>query len=766
MVRAALLIGSAFLVLLVVGAPLAARSAESPSSPALIPTHVEEIQVTARKRTEFLEDTPVSVSVVDESMLRATEVTRLEEIQNLVPNVQISEQFTSTVGAGVAIRGVVTEDPAIALDPGIGIYVDGVYLPRTTGQLMDILDVEQIEVLRGPQGTLFGRSTIGGAINVTTVKPRPELEGFALVRLGNFGRVDTQVMLNLPVRIGWLEDRLFTRFSFGSVQRDGYVYNPFRNEYWSNRNSFSFLGSLRFLPRDDLTIDVSGSWSKSHARERAGQCVVVTETPFGGLVPGFYDACRASEPHRVSADTAAFGDLESYGTWGTVAWTGGELGPLDSLTVRSLTSWREQISRFRMDLDMTEFPFVTSAMGASPATGRPGSQRQISQELKTNASAWNERVQLTGGFYAFWEDATQDGGVQALPSIIGTTQLEITTDNWAWALYGQASVDPVPWLSLTGGIRYTSDQKNVHYLSTPPGGAEPVVDFTGSAVFPSWTPMASIALRAPDDWMDDTSIESFMGYFSCARGFRSGGFDAAASPNPRTPVEFQPETLDSFEIGAKVIGFARRVTLNLSLFYGNYDDVQVYQITSTPTAPVDVAILNAAQATTRGLELELLTIPVEGLQLTGSIGLLDARYDTFEGISDLDGTALDRAGERFQGVPEVESHVGLQYSFPLPLPGPDWLEGYMTPRIDWSYRGSINYLGPEVPSGTQRGYNLLDARLSYDFLHERMQVALWAKNLTDAEYFDFVFPLTTFSGTISRLYQLPRTFGGELSARF
>ncbi len=744
----------------------APATAQPPDSGIPASSRVEEIVVTARKRPELLEEAPISVTVLGPDTLQATEVRRLEDIQNLIPNLQMSEQFGSAVGAGVAIRGVVTEDPAIALDPGVGIYVDGVFLPRAAGQLMDILDVELIEILRGPQGTLFGRSTIGGAINVITAKPKPDLEAYARVRPGNFGSVDTQAMLNVPVPLAGLEDRLFTRFAFGSVERDGYVFDDVRDEHVANRSSLAFLGSLRFLPTDDVVIDVSGTWSRSSARPRAGECVVVSETPIGSSVPGFQESCRETEPFRTSVDTASRSSLESYGTWGTATWDVGKVGILDHLTLRSLTSWREQRPRMRLDLDSTGLPIAESATGVTPSTGRPAFQRQVSQEVQVSASTWAERLRLTAGGFGFWEKAIQDAAVQILPPVIGTAQVALNTNNSTWALFGQATVDPTSWLSLTGGVRYTLDHKDVDYVSTPPGAPEPAVAFSDGASFSAWTPMASISARVPESWLIRLSLDSLLAYFSYARGFRSGGFDAVASPVPRIPQRFSPETLDSFELGIKVVGFERRVMLNLALFQGNYDNIQVYQLISTPAGPPDAAILNAAEATTRGVELEVQAFPIHGLQLTGSLGFLDAEYDSFEGISDLDGGPINRDGQRFQNVPELETHVGIQYSFPLRLRGPAWLDGDLTPRLDWSYRGSVDYLGPEVPAGKQRGYNLLDSRLSYDLWEDDLQIALWGKNLTDEEYFDFVFPLTTLSGTIARLYQVPRTFGGEVSVYF
>ncbi len=194
----------------------------------------------------------------------------------------------------------------------------------------------------------------------------------------------------------------------------------------------------------------------------------------------------------------------------------------------------------------------------------------------------------------------------------------------------------------------------------------------------------------------------------------------------------------------------------------------VYQ---NPDDPNDIIVerltLNAASATTKGVELELMALPVAGLQLDGSLGYLDARYDSFDdAISELSDEEIDRSGETFNGVPKLQAHVGVQYSHPVRPPGPEWLDGWLTPRLDWSYQSALHYAGPEVGAAKQSGFNLLHARLSYDFGSDAAQVALWVKNLTDKTYAGDAFSIANLFGTVIRYYDPPRTFGVELSYRF
>lgn len=727
----------------------------------------------ARRRAELIEDTPISVTVLSETTLREAGVTRLNEIQDLVPNLQMPPGRSGLEGR-IRIRGVGTSTSEVAFDPGVGVYVDGVYLPRSLGQLVDVLDIQQVEVLRGPQGTLFGKNTVGGALNITTIKPKQELEGFVLLRPGNYGLMHTRMMVNLPIGRGWLKDRLAMRFAFSSTNREGYTYNTFRDEYWGDTNAQAFLGSIRFTPLDDVWIDVSGSYSRNHGRQRGGQCLNIRETALGGLQPGLYEACRESGKYVFEADPATIADVESYGTWGTIGWDVGRLGPLDGLELKSITSWRQQRPRGRDDMDMTQFPVIQlGSAGGGVLNGEPGFQQQISQEFQVTGSALDGRLNFVAGYFVFWEKGTSVWTIWAMGnSLDAATTTDVAFDNWTWAPFFQATGDLTDWLSLTAGLRYTEDKKGVDLRFYDPRMPEPPqLDQEKSAIFSSWTPMASLSARAPDELLGDGPLEHLMGYFTYSRGFKGGGFDAVISPFAEGLNKFDPETLDSFEIGAKTISFDQRLTFNVSLFLGNYDDIQVTKFqdfgdTDGDGLP-DLArvTLNAASGTTKGIEFEALALPVDGLRIDASLGLLDARYDDFEGIDDITGENTDRSGQRFLLTPEIQSHIAVQYSVPVSFDGPQWLQGWITPRVDWSYQGSVLYLGAEIPAGTQPGYNLVHLRLSYDFLDDRAQVGLWTRNLLDEAYFDYAFSSSSSFGIGNRWFQIGRTYGAELSYR-
>ncbi|MDG1400948.1 MAG: TonB-dependent receptor [Candidatus Binatia bacterium] len=786
---------------------------------------IEEIVVQARKRAELLEDTPVSVTALGENTLREAGITRLDQIQELVPNLQ----FQSGLGGQdvqIYIRGVGTDRADLAFDPGVGVYVDGVFLPRAQGNFLDVLDVEQIEVLRGPQGTLFGKNTIGGAINITTVKPGPELEGFAMVKAGNYNSVVARASINIPIDIGWFEDKLFSRFTVGSNNRKGYVYNALRDEHWSDANSITFLGSLRFLPWDDITIDLSGTYSSEHTRAAGGYCVVANEGAALGS-PQLFNACNESkDPYVTYADTNQMQAIESFGTWVTAAWDAPDFGFLEDNQLKILTSWRKQRPRRRSDVDNTRVPVINlqslgaagnpQAMPSFAMNGAPGLAQQISTEVQWSGGI-TDKFNYIAGYFVFLEQATErlstqvqaqlgpngppypyDQGVNPSPpycSLPGAsclpgraTRKNTNIDNWTWAMFAQGTWDPTDWLAITGGIRYTEDKKGLSYKEWSWGALAPYdinantpIPDTGNnpqglskrKLFKSWTPMATIAATMPEEYFDDTPLDHLMGYFTYSQGFKGGGFGvltggAQAADDVRA---FKPEYLDNFEIGLKTVAFDQLLTANISIFVGLYQDIQVVSNKAEGVDTEEVSIVtivnNAASATTRGIEFELVARPIEGLILMSNLGFLDAVYNNFQDTeSGFDASNINRSGQRFKGVPRFNSFLAAQYSMPLDVNGPQWLQGWVTPRIEWAYTSAINFVGPEVPQARQSGWNAINARLSYSFMNDDAEVGLWAKNLLNIGTAQWMSPIVNSFGVLGKYYTIKRTFGAELSYRF
>ncbi|MDG2305556.1 MAG: TonB-dependent receptor [Candidatus Binatia bacterium] len=734
--------------------------------------HVEEIVVSARKRQEALEDTPVAVTALGAEALRESSVQRIDQVGELVPNLNVSTERQGNI-ALFSIRGVGTGSADIQFDPGVALYLDGVFFPRAPGSLLNIVDVQQMEVLRGPQGTLFGKNSVGGAINITTVKPQPEMQGFAMLRPGNWNGFDSQIMLNVPI----VEDVLLSRVAFFTSRRDGYVYNTFRDEYASDANELAFLGSLRLLATDELTFDVSGTWSRSSTKGLGGQCIVVREDgPVAPLTPQLFPACRETTLFTWSSDSAGISDIESAGTWGVMNYDIGDAWVLEDLAVKALGSWQHQTTRLRFDVDGT-YPHqaVLSTAGGSFLDGAPGPAEQTQGELQINGGALDGRLVFVTGFFAQWENA-EDNRTTSVGSPLETasTTANGNIKNWTWAPYLQATGELTEWLSLTAGVRYTEDHKELTLTQTQPFTGDILFPTTtGAKLFTKWTPMASLASTLPVDLLPAWA-DHFMGYFTYSEGFKGGGFNAlpgaqGSAEDASLAAPFGPETLDSYEVGFKTILFESRLSFNAAFFYAIYDDIQKISIQTEGTGDqiaVQRITENAAKATTKGFELEMMALPIDGLRITGNIGVTDATYDEFaNAISDFDNELIDRSGEGFNNVPEFTSFLAIQYS--LPIEGDaQILQGWLTPRLEWYYQSEVHLNGPEIGASVQHGYNRLNARLSYDFWDDRAQVALWGKNLADEEYIVFSTPTVSTFGTVVNYTGLPRTWGAEIAYRF
>ena len=517
-----------------IGEPQAEVEAEDPGAVSLSPSQkqsVEEIVVSARKRAELLEDTPLAVSVVTPTELTEAGITDITQLDQVVPNLQINR---SGSGASFVIRGV-GAFPQPYFDQGVGLYVDGVYIPRQQGNITEMVDIQQIEVLRGPQGTLFGKNSAGGAVKITTAPPDQETEAFARVRYNTNGLVQTRSTLNFPAPLPGLEDELAFRLNFASTNfSGGHTVNlyelqpvseaqraglePFEPELApdgtpiyprkygetnaNNANNLNFLGAMRWTPHDDVILDVSGMWNRNWSRGAAGRCVRIQESQYQAVmdVPhtaapyfnpytsqDYYDACDAAQPYNVSFDTPQVSSQTTAMAWGSLLWDVGELGGLSDLQFKALTSWRGFETYGRTDLDGTQYwIWEVDSTGGNPLGGSPTTGWSITEELQVNASAFDERLNFVAGAFGFAESVSDDTLLRVLPGTLGdvgsgTTKGTFTTNNWDWSLYGQADFTVTNWLQLIGGVRFAQESKAIERLRVMPRG---LVGTDGNSVYP------------------------------------------------------------------------------------------------------------------------------------------------------------------------------------------------------------------------------------------------------------------------------------------
>ena len=732
---------------------------------------LDTIVVTARRREEFLQETPVAATVLNGNVLDDRGIESLEEIGVYVPNLT---SFSGVQHQGSYYsRGVGQRDAVVTLDPGVGLYVDDVYVARGHGALLPTLDVERVEVLRGPQGTLYGKNTIGGAVKLVTRKPGPQPEVSASLSGGNFDAIESTSVVNVPL----VDERLYSRFAFATRDADGYSINVNDVDY-NDENSLAMRGQLRWLPHEYVTIDLAGDWSREVERGRASKCRIGNPVT-AGFIPALSAACGAIEalPARnFATNRDEKYELESYGTSLTAAWDVGPVLLLDSVDLKSITSWQQQlVDDGFLDLDATALPLVEQW------TIDPIRQSQISQEIQSVAALFGDRVRLTSGLYGFWED-TSGGDIAS--NAFGTMRQErVEVDNASYAVYTQTSWSPFEWVEVTSGVRWTFEEKEATRIIT--AGATPgELPFERrSRDFDRWTPTASIALRAPESLLDHTPLRSAIAYFTYGEGYKSGGFSTRRDPTVLSIAEFQSEQLDNFEVGMKLDAWEGAIQLNLAMFYSEYENIQLtvsrVNPLSLPFQPdIGSSIANAGAATIQGLELEAILRPLPEVTVRGALGLTDASYDRFvDQTWDINpGTGLvenirplDRSNEPFFNVPSLSFDGTVEWTI---LPDRYGLPnvGSITPVVHVYHQSATHshFTAAGHASGRfrQKPYTLLDLRLLWDLWDDRTQIAIFANNVTDTRYFDSSVDLTNTLGIGGVYFAQPRTIGAEVRYRW
>ncbi len=730
-----------------------------------------EIVVTARRRPESLQRTPVSVVTLTEKELETRSVTNTRSLQSFIPNLTFApSQNVGEAAGNVFIRGIGQEDFAIGAEPGVGVYLDGVYFARPLGMIMNLTDVARIEVLRGPQGTLFGKNTIGGAINVVSNMPRPDREQHAKIILGNYDRVELRAISNEP-----LSDNLMARLSVGVVSRDGYVRRltprtPLGPIEQANRSEVdgrregsdrSQAGrlQLRWLVTDTLTADVSLDGSRK--RDTQGATHIDAVNLGVGIFPVLNRLIRQGRLPGPEITEKSFADsfLESHATgknfirqdlWGASAVLTKDLG---GGTMKFIGAYRRLKSHVGTDLDGLYF-------NLSGIDSRV-KQRQLTGELQFSGVA--AALTYTAGLFVFDERARLlppisvpneiliTCGCFYPPGTLPLTTIEPRTLNGdSYAGYAQGTFRITDQLSATLGARYSHEQKTVDGKSFRlDADLQPtnILVATGANrdSWNSFTYRAGLEFQATPD---------LMAYGAIAKGFKSGGFNIRRAPQlPNMGFySFKPETALTYEVGLRSEWLRRKLRLNATLFQTNYRNIQLRQLTIIDGISTTL-IENAAKARIRGAEVELTAVPIDGLTLRGAYGHLDPKYLD---VGRVPGLTL---ASRFQRSPSHSLSASVHYEAALGF-------GMLELHGDYSYRSREQFqITPAL--NDQEGYGLLGARVTFRARDDRWAVALFGTNLTDKRY------RTAGRGTLINqtgiAYSsigMPRELGVQLTTRF
>ncbi|WEK46135.1 MAG: TonB-dependent receptor [Candidatus Andeanibacterium colombiense] len=729
---------------------------------------IEEIVVTARYRKENLQATPLAITALSGDDLAARSVTNVTDLSGQAPNLTINPGGAGYGPAAFAtIRGIGMNDFSLAFEPGVAMYIDGVYEARPIGAAMDLLDLEQIEVLRGPQGTLFGQNAIGGAIHLISKKPDGNGGGYIEATMGRFDRRAIKASFDATL----VPDRVFVRLSGSSNTRDGYfkVYDfacahpdlagsllptttakDCQVDTEGDVNIQTMRGAIRFIATDNLEFNVVADYENQHQKQPADKLAVIATSGDGaGYTPvwnatvaiPFYgipydDRFVTNSPYSsynnfrsdiTGLDYPNRNDVKQYGVSGTLDW---RLG--DHISLKSITAYRH----YRAD-------FGVNSSGSPLAinlTDEHDPHRQFSQELTLSGD--NGPIEWTvGGYYYDGHDG-DFGTAEVYPPTIIAFYFDDEQDQSNKAAFVHAVYHATEKLSVTGGIRYTDEKKSISILRRSLIDDEllfPVTDL--SERDKKWSPMANIAYQ----WTPDV-----MTYIQVATGFRGGGF--SPRPNDQTQIKsFGSESLTSYEAGFKSSLFDRRVRLNGAVFYSKYKGIQLPSLYVDDNNIIATVTQNVGKAHMEGAELELEIRPVTGFELNANAGYLHYKNDDLGSAAGVGGgPTLDTVPAR---TPKFTFSAGAQYEIPTAA---GWT---ITPRADLVYQSKVYFNSSNTEFSSQDGYALVNARITFLAPGGDWSFAVFGTNLTNKVYSTGALDLIDGFGTGELSIAPPREWG-------
>jgi iron complex outermembrane receptor protein len=724
---------------LIAAQPALSQTRTEETSASADETGVTDIVVTARKQSESLQDVPMSIAAISGEALESAGYTELNDVARLSGNVFF--EAADRTKPQIYIRGIGTRSYDAGSDSSVGVFVDGVYLGRFGALDMDLMDVERVELLRGPQGSLYGRNTIGGAISVVSRDPASSLEGRLSGELGT-GEVGGDWLYSLGASVSGplAGDDVRGSLSVSRRYRSGYQPVSIANIRGGSEDAWSGRGKL-LVELGDATLRLSADYSRVDGPPLVlvpNQLGGAADNP-GGLTPGFVTPSEPSDPYRLSMDALGQGIIKT--TYGGSA----QLNvPFGAVELTSITALRKLKIDEVDDLDGTTLPFqVYLAV-------EDGSQ--FSQELRLNYESDTLNV-LAGAYYSS-EDVDRSeiinfGPASILSFLVAPAPLrwdfDVSLQAKSYALFGQIQWEPVENLSLTLGGRYSWDKKAVAF-DTRTTVPFVITNYSTSLSrqWESFDPSVSLSYNFSED---------VMGYVSYTSGFKSGAFQfIAVSPSIAEQVA-EPESVDSFEAGLRTTLLDRHLRLNAAVFSMDYQNLQQLRLIPIGGGVTRILIGNAGSSRIRGFEMEGRAVFDSNWSLDFSYGYLDAKFTDY-----VFNTTLDFSGNRMQRAPKHTLSLGLNFEAETGV-------GDLATRIGYAYRSSFffeadnNLIDPQSLEG---GLGLWDA--SINLKNGNWTFGLWGRNLTDERYRRQVLNST---GNAQRgIWAEPRTFGARVSYDF
>lgn len=681
---------------------------------------LEEVVVTARRRTENLQDVPIAVTALSRDQLNIKGAADITELAQSVPSMTLEPSRATNTTLTAFIRGVGQQDPLAGYEQGVGLYLDDVYLARPQGSVLDIYDIERIEVLRGPQGTLYGRNTVGGAIKYVTRRLTDELSGDVRATYGSYNQVDMVGTVSVP-----LGDSFRIGGSVASFTRDGYGDNKTTGKDQYDKDIFAYRLSAEWLPTDNLLVRFAYDDTQDDSNAVAGH------RPYPGAVSGapvmgdIYDSAAGAVQNPSTAGIDGNNEVEAEGYMLSVDWNLG-----DALTLRSITADREDYTESVIDFDSLAVDDIDGAVIYE--------NEQFSQEFQLLYNG--EKMNLVTGLYYIDAEASNVFDVvlgQLGRAVYGSELTAFTSgvvETESWSAFADLTWHFTDRLSVAVGGRYTEDKRSADvfrgsYLGaggSPFFGNEDAVfigassDYEAEKTFYDFSPRVNVSYL----WNDDVTV-----YGGYSRGFKAGMFDprGANFVTPAVEEGVDPETLDSYEIGLKSTYWDGRAVTNVALFYSEYTDMQVAGSVGIDTDGDGInddfagTLTNAGEAEISGIEIEGNFLVTENLSMQLAASFMDAEIKEWiyngENIAD---------GQVVQNTPEEMAFIGLTYRM-------DAFSGDLTLNANWSYKSDITQFETPVPAIDQEAHDIVNASVVWISGSDHWLVGLHGKNLTDEE---------------------------------
>lgn len=748
-----LLIGTGAVALLWTGSAVAQTETEPQEDASA--RRLESIVVTAQKRAEDVQDVPIAITALSSSTLEKQRVTDVTSLDNLVPGLRIAAA-DAAANPKIFIRGAGLNDFNPTSSSGVGLYADGVYIGSPLAQFSTFYDLDRVEVLRGPQGTLYGRNTTGGAINVISKRPTFSPEGYASVEAGNFGSVELNAAYGGPI----VGDKLAFRIAGQYAEDDGYSTNAVTGNKVNNTERYALRGSLLYTPDDltDILLTVNTFSNRGGAVQPKSRQLFPADPSAAGpdsvCAPAFFRsglctdalgfADTSADPYTITADVEG---KDKVDLWSAALTIDREIG---DLTLTSITAYQDVERSAHENTDSSPLQMLEAFYN--------NTQEQFSQELRLASDG--ERLKWVVGGYYMKDTTTSDSAYDILrilrplfitpenPTGVSPENSVIylgypyTQKTDSYAIFGQADYELAPGLILTAGLRWSADEKSMDY-STIAEGVLPVFSYRADKTFSDWS--GKVGLKY--DLTDTTNI-----YASYSRGYKSGGFFGGNADSPEQIAPYENETVNAYEIGSKSDLWDNRLRMNLSGFYYDYQDIQAYSTVERNGLTVQV-LDNAAGAEMYGAEAEFTVMPIDNLDLSLGLAWLHAKYGDYNSLGD------DYSGNQMPQAPEYSLTSRAAYAINTKT------GVVITPSIDVSYRSKVYFDSTMRERLSDPELWLVGAELSVMSPDGSIEAGLWGRNLTDEAYLTSANPIDSL-GVDLLTYSRPRSAGLFLRYRY